>query len=188
MHVPLGQLRFTDGLEFSFPTSMCCNCGTTAGLSVLRQDTRQTTYLGIAGTEITFQLPLPFCNTCAPSAKRRVKSLIDRLLMFGLIFGATFLGLIILGETYSISGMSEHLPSLSAAVAAVLTVVLILRARPKGDQTSYYHPVRIRKLKREFISGKVTGIRFRFTNNDYAQLFSSQNQAPIRGKLIEVER
>lgn len=188
INVPLGQLKFADGLEFSFPTSMCCNCGTTSGLSVLRQDTRQTTYLGVGGTEITFQLPLPFCTTCARSAKRRVKSLIDRLLMFALMFGATFLGLIILGEVYSLPQLSEYLITLSAVVATALTVTLVLVARPKGNQTSYYQPVRISKLKREFISGKVVGIRFRFSNNDYAQLFSSHNQEPIRSKLVEVEQ
>jgi hypothetical protein len=30
-------------------------------------------------------------------------------------------------------------------------------------------------------------IRFRFSNGDYAQLFSSHNQEPIRSKLVEVE-
>lgn len=188
INLPLGRLKFADGLYFTFPTSLCCNCGTTTGLSVVEQDTRQTTYLGIGGTEITFQLPLPFCSTCARSAKRRVKSLIDRLLMFALMFAATFLGLIIVGEVYSLTQFSEYLIHLSAAVAAALTVTLVLLARPKGSQTSYYQPVRISKLKREFLSGKVVGIRFRFSNSDYAQLFSSHNQEPIRSKLVEVEQ
>lgn len=92
------------------------------------------------------------------------------------------------GEVYSLPQLSEYLISLSAAVATALTVTLVLVARPKGKQTSYSHPVRLSKLKREFISGKVVGIRFRFSNRDYAQLFSSHNQEPIRSKLVEVEQ
>jgi hypothetical protein len=38
---------------------------------------------------------------------------------------ASFLGLIILGEVYSLTQLSEYLISLSAAVAVTLTVILI---------------------------------------------------------------
>jgi hypothetical protein len=182
IEIPLGKVALGPGVDFLFPSSNCCNCGTRKNVSVIEQDTRRTTYLGGGGTEITFQLPLPFCPACAPSAKRRPKSPFHRALIFLLVFGAVFLGLIVLGDV----AYGKHVLPLSLFGAVLVSVGLWLLGQPRGRQTSYYQPVRIRKLQREFVSGRVIGIRFFFSNKNYAKLFSSYNQRPIEDRKIEV--
>lgn len=187
INIPMGEVALHEEVAFNFPPSNCCNCGTRKDVRVIAQDTRRTTYLGAGGTEITFQLNLPFCPVCVPSAKRRPKSLVHHALMFAVGFGAVFLGLIILGDVvYSIPALSKYLLPLSLLGAALIMGITLLVSQPKTRQTSYYQPVRISRLKREFVSGKVVGIRFFFSNRNYAALFERHNQQAISQQRVEV--
>ncbi len=187
MHIPLGTLKFRDGVVFQFPNHLCCNCGAKADLKVLSQDTRRTTYLVAGGTETTFQLPLPFCSRCAPSAKRRPKNIVHRLLLFALAWVLGFAGLILLGELgFLPTSLAGHLSVIAGALAAVSTAAVILLARPATGQSSYFQPVRIPQLKREFLSGAVTAIGFSFTNREYAAAFSQLNREAIARKQLLV--
>ncbi len=184
--IPLGNVKFAKDVVFSFPVSLCCNCGATGNLKIIEQDTRQTKYLILGGTEMTFRLPLPFCPGCAASAKRRPRSIVHYSLLALFVFWATFFGLIVVGDVMlSMPMLSQHLVAISAVFTALLIGLLLIVSRPKGKQTSYFHPVRIRKLKREFVSGTVTAIRFAFTNPDYARVFANDNQAAIRNNKVE---
>lgn len=68
----------------------------------------------------------------------------------------------------------------------LVTGLLVIRSKPKGEQTIYFQPVRIGKLKRKFVSGTVTGIRLAFTNREYARAFVRENQNAINRKTVEV--
>ena len=185
--IPLPQLQFAEGVVFAFPKTLCCNCGTPAGISVIEQDTRLTPYMIGGATEITFKLPLPFCAGCTPSAKRRPKNVMQRALLFALVFTSAFFAILIGSDVaFSVPWLTAYIVPLSLCIAAIVVGSAVLIGRSKGNQTSYYQPVRIRKLKREFISGKILSIRFSFTNKNYAQLFVHQNQDSISRKLVEV--
>ncbi len=55
----------------------------------------------------------------------------------------------------------------------------------EGKKTSYFQPVRIKKLKRELLPGTVTAIHFAFTNTEHARAFANKNQAAIRNNKVE---
>ncbi|MBP5987161.1 MAG: hypothetical protein KA538_08235 [Azonexus sp.] len=189
MHIPLGNLTYREGVDFGFPEHLCCNCGGKHDLQVIEQDTRRTTYLLAGGTETTFRLPLPFCPRCAPSAKRRPKNFVHRLLQFALAFGLSFLALLVLGEFHPDSTvLAKYLIPLSLFFAVIVMAVVVMRTRPLPGQSSYFQPVRIPVLKREFLSGAVTGIGFAFTSADYARAFRQLNKEAIGRKQVSVER
>lgn len=184
--IPLGKVKFAKDVVFSFPASLCCNCGATGNLKIIEQDTRQTKYFILGGTELTFRLPLPFCADCAASAKRRPRSVVHYALLSLAVFWLTFFGLILVGDVVmTIPVLNQYLVAISIGFTALLIGLLLIVSRPKGKQTSYFHPVRIKKLKREFVSGTVTAIHFAFTNPDYARAFSNENQAAIRQNKVE---
>lgn len=184
--IPLGKVKVAKDVAFSFPASLCCNCGATGNLKIIEQDTRQTKYFILGGTEMTFQLPLPFCPGCAASAKRRPRSIVHYSLLALFVFWLTFFGLIVAGDVVlPMPALSQYLVAISVATTALLIGLLLTISRPKGKQTSYFHPVRIKKLKREFVSGTVTAVRFAFTNPEYARAFVSENQPAIRLNKVE---
>lgn len=189
MHIPLGALKFREGVEFGFPNHLCCNCGTKNDLTVISQDTRRTTYLIAGGTETTFQLPLPFCRRCTPSAKRRPKNFVHRFLFFVLAFAIYFGALLILGE-FLINGdlLANYLTYIAVVLAAFTTLGAVLLARPEAEQTSYFQPVGVPTVKREFLSGAVTAIGFSFSNREYAQAFAQTNKDAISRKQLLVAR
>ncbi len=187
MHIPLGTLKFCEGVEFTFPSHLCCNCGTKKELRIIPQDTRRTTYLLAGGTETTFQLPLPFCGRCASSAKRRPKNFVHRLLLFVLAFAIYFAVLVLLGVSGLVGeAIAKYVGPLAAALAGLTTLSVIFMARPAAGQSSYFQPVRIPTLKREFVSGVVTGIGFSFTNREYAKAFKRENAEAIARKQLFV--
>jgi len=187
--LPLGKLKFNDDVDFSFPTSLCCNCGNRTGLTLVEQDTRRTTYMVAGGTEITFKLPLPFCEECLPSSKRRPKNFVHRALGFLLSFGVAALALIIAGEAvFDSPAIAKYLVPFSLLFATCTTGAWIAVGRPRGTQTSYFQPVRIPKLKREFVSGIVTAIGFSFTNREYARAFAKENSEAIAKRVVNVAR
>ena len=187
--IPLGKLKFNEDVEFVFPTGLCCNCGVKAGLRLVEQDTRRTSYMVGGGTEITFKLPLPFCEECAPSAARRPKNVVHRLMVFVGSFGASALALIVLGDlVFESPAMAKYLVPISLLLAAFVTGTWIAASRPRGAQTSYYQRVRIPVLMREFISGVVTGIGFAFTNRDYARAFGGANGKAVMQGVVSITR
>ena len=187
MHISLGTLQFKEGVTFGFPTHLCCNCGTKQDLRVIAQDTRRTTYLVAGGTETTFQLPLPFCTRCAASAKRRPKNIVHRALLLALAFAVWFAGLMLVGEFGNVPPLiAGHLVAVAAGLAVLTLLAVVLMSRPGAGQSSYFQPVRVSKLKREFLSGAVTGIGFKFSNRDYAQAFRAANQDALARKQLFV--
>ncbi|MFZ6769310.1 hypothetical protein ACO0LM_19855 [Undibacterium sp. Di26W] len=184
----LGTLPFRDGVVFLFPNHLCCNCGKTTDLTTIEQDTRRTAYMVGAGTEITFQLPLPFCTDCTPTASRRPKSVLNWLLIFIAAFAVSALALIVIGDMVLNSPLiARYLLPFALALAALACAGMVALTRPKGKQTSYFQPVRIPRLKQEFVSGAVTAIGFSFSNLAYAKAFALVNRESIAKKLVTLE-
>ncbi len=185
--LPGAPVKMVPGLELRFPESACCNCGGTTQLRVLSQDTRVTRYMVLGGSEITFRLPLPFCDGCHKSAKRRPGGWFHKVLLLALIFGVSALALILGGDAILPSAfIAEHIVALAGVIAVLVTVVSTVLRRPSGNQTSFHQPVRITRLRQKFVSGTVKGIRLAFTNPRYAAEFSRLNAAAIQNELIEV--
>ena len=68
----------------------------------------------------------------------------------------------------------------SLAAASALVGAYYATRKPEGAQTSYYQPVRIRKLRQKFSSGEVTGIVLALTNGAYMRRFREANAASLR--------
>lgn len=187
LHVHGGSVELTEGVRFEFPSGSCCNCGSRVGVRTIEQDTRRTRYLFAGGTEVTFKLPLPFCQTCVPSSRRRPKSPVHWVLVALMLFGAAALGLIVLGDLVLHSAwVAANLLPLAAGIAVAMTLAMVAIARPKGTQTSYAQPVRIVTLRREFMSGAITGIGFAFTHAGYRKAFAAANTEAIRSGHVAV--
>jgi len=57
--------------------------------------------------------------------------------------------------------------------------------KPTDGQTSYYQPVRLKKVKQKF-SGEIVGYIFAFTNSEYASTFIAANKEAIDKEAIKV--
>ena len=186
LNIPL-KVNFANGVQFYFPSHLCCNCGTRNGLKIISQDTRRTTYMFGGGTEITFKLPLPFCDRCAKTATRRPKNIAHRILLLILSFAIWFAILVGLGSLDLVpETLSNYLAYIAIALAVTTTLAVVLMARPADGQSSYFQPVRIPTLKREFVSGIVTAIGFSFTNHEYADHFQLANKDAIARNQVYV--
>lgn len=187
IEVPLGELGSKMSSSLLFPTGQCCNCSSVQDVEVADQDTKVTTYLFGGGSEVSFQLPLPFCADCLVSSTRRPKSIFHRVLIFLVLFGLSAIFVIVLGE-FGISSplVASNFVAVSTSVAVLVSVALFLAQRPKGAQSSYFQPVRITKLKREFVSGDMTGISLRATNSTYRHSLIRENVQGIRAGEIKI--
>jgi hypothetical protein len=189
MHIPLGTIQLRDGVEFTFPNHLCCNCATQKDLRLIEQKTVRTSYMVLGGTETTFRLPLPFCSRCAATAKRHPKSAFHRILQFGLAAAVWFAVLIVLGELgYLPNSLASHLFPLAASLGIATIAAIAMVSRPSAGQSSYFQPVRIPELKQEFVSGAVKAIGFSFANPTYAKAFCQANQEAIARKQLFVSK
>ncbi len=188
--IPLGNkpLKFNDGVTFTFPTDICCNCGTSTGLSLVQQDSRcDKAGLG-SFTEFTFRLTLPFCAPCAPSGKRRSVRVAERGLVAVGVFGAAAACFLLLPESLQgNSTVQQLILPFAGVVAAAVTVAWVALTRPHGEQSSYFQPVRLLQVKGELLSGSVKAIHFAFTNEDYRRAFEAVNSEAIERRAIEAK-
>jgi hypothetical protein len=186
INVSLGQVPINPAATFVFPQLRCCNCGTTSGISTQHQDTKVTRYFMLAGTEITFELPLPVCRDCSATLERRVPTLFHKFLVVAVVTAAVFLALIMALSQYSsrVPFITDNLFVSSVVISLIGVLSFYSLRRPNGKQTSFYQPVRIRKLDREFVSGSIRKIGFGFTNPVYLREFSQANAQALRAGLV----
>lgn len=171
---------------FEFPTDMCCNCATRDTLVPVLQDTRLARYMGMGGVEYRLDIYLPFCNGCAPTAKRRAPTLLHRVLVFGLILPAVLLGTSVVFVYTGAAWLMENAVLVAVGIALGLTVAFYVSQRPSGAQSSVYQPVRILKLRQRFFTGEIFCVRFGFTNHAYADRFTSVNHGAVSVGRVEV--
>ena len=190
INVSLGQVPINPAATFVFPQSRCCNCGTTSGVSIQSQDTRVTRYFLFAGTEITFELLLPVCRDCADSLERRVPTLFHKLLVVALVTPVVSLGLImeLLQRPSGVPFITDHVFVSSVLISVIVVLLFYALRRPIGKQTSFYQPVRISKLDREFVSGAIRKIGFGFTNPMYLREFSRANAQAVKAGLVSATK
>lgn len=190
MEMSLGPVSFAPEVAVVFPATRCCNCGATGKLSIREQDTKKTNYLLFAGTELTFKLPLPVCKRCRKSLRRRVPTLLHKFLLLFVVAFVLFLLAVTVGANVlqRVPAISNHLFPFCLLSAFVLLWAFYAARRPRGNQTSYYQPVRLGKLKRGFVSGDIQGVGLRFTNLTYLRDFQQLNKAVIQSGHVLAER
>ncbi|WP_139798596.1 hypothetical protein [Andreprevotia lacus] len=111
------------------------------------------------------------------------------MLVFLLAFAMSAASLIVLGDQVLENPLllKYGLLPLSLLMTAGVTAFVHWRARPRTGQASYYQPVRVVEVRREFFSGMVTSIRFSFANRDYQAAFEAANQREIASLLLTVK-
>jgi len=174
-------------VKFDVPADLCCNCGSTTGLAPVPTRLKKTRYLVLAGTEITVTINFPYCPVCVKTAKRGPVGIASKLLMAILLF------LVALTVwSFSSSSITQAVPtSMVLPILSVLSLGVVFGFyslfKPKGNQTSYYQPVRLKKVRQKFTGG-ITGYVLAFTNKAYERKFLSVNQEAIAKKMIEVRQ
>jgi len=167
--------------EIELPADLCCNCGSTQGVGSVESELKLTRYFAMAGVEYTFRWGLPYCEECAPTATRNPVGPLHVALMIGLGTVALFLIAIIVQIAMDQSYFGGNDFWVSLAAASLFVGAFYATRRPHGSQTSYYQPIRVRKLRQKFTSGQVTGIVLGFTNGSYMQRFQSANTRLLAG-------
>lgn len=175
-------------IPLEIPLSSCCNCGARAAVQPVTTPFKRTTYFLLAGTELTFELELPYCDRCAHTAGRLRHGAFGRLLVAALLFFALLLGSVFVPPT-----LTARLPEswnvwAAAGIALVVTFLLSTLPRVKPPMTSRRQPVFLRSLERAF-SGQVQSIAFGLTNAEYAEeLWQANAEAVSAGALQLVTR
>ena len=151
-------------VKFNIPADLCCNCGSTNGLSPVPTKLNKSRYMVLAGTEITVTINFPYCPDCVKTARRRPVGLASKLLMAVLLFVVA-----LTVWSFSTASITQAVPAgmvLSALAVLSLGGVLGFYSlrKPKGKQSSYYQPVRLKKVRQKFTGG-ITGYVLAFTNN-----------------------
>ncbi|MBB2483750.1 hypothetical protein H5407_00770 [Mitsuaria sp. WAJ17] len=190
MNLNLGPVSFVEGFSLQFPEDVCANCGTRSEVFVAEQNTKVTRFLLLGGSEISFALPVSSCTHCVDSLHRRPLSLGNKALITGMMAGACATVLLMwasMGSTKT-GFLADH-PFLVSALAGLgLSWAWFRRHRAQAPQSSYYQPVRIRRLKRQFVDGTIEAMHLAFTNKDYRLAFVRANREAIRkGQLAAAD-
>jgi hypothetical protein len=174
-------IRFDLGDSLSFPQDECCNCGAIKNLDSLSVDVSRRASIGIITNTYILNFSLPFCPECAKTARRQWgASLTDRIVELALCFHVLLLsGAFLIGDAHVLNF------ALIGAVGVVLIRVLL--ARPKGNQTSYFAPVRLFRLRRKMLRNEIKSIGLLFTNESYAQKFARRNAQLIESGFIAIK-
>jgi hypothetical protein len=178
--------RLSSDVPLRFPARLCCNCGAQAQLELVPTTLRKTLFLGFGGVEKQLTVTLPYCPRCRKTAKRIPAGLFSKLLLVAVTFFGLVLAWSLLARRAGAGAAASGwiLPVIAVLSAALVFGVFALQ-RPRGTQTSYYQPVRLRKLRQQFVSGKVVGYVLAFTNPVYRSAFAAENAEAIQRKAIE---
>ncbi len=169
-------LQNTSGnIAVNFPQDICCNCGTSEGLSKCR-----TPLNGISPE-------LPYCIHCDESATRKQRGVIAKILYSILLAPVIWFA----GSVIFPISMTMHIGESFLIYSLVLAFIAVFgytgSRKPRGQQTSYYQPVRIKKVRQK-LNGKNGGYAFAFTNKSYEEKFAEANRTAIIDKSIEISR
>jgi len=172
------EISNADG-AVALPDDICCNCSSSDRVRPVESDLKLTRFLGLGGSEYTFTWALPLCPGCEPTARRTPIGKLHIAMVIGLVSVVLFMA------STLIQGMLEMnvLGGYDFQAALVLAIVGVggfyVARKPSGAQTSWYQPIRIRKLRQSFTSGEVTGMVLGFTSTPYARQFRQVNSGSI---------
>jgi hypothetical protein len=161
-------------LPFNVPADACCNCGTTQGVSIKETPLKKTRYLLLGGTELRLTIDLPYCKKCSTTAGRFPVGIGTKLLVSFGVFWAIFLAAFLVPFDWP-PAMGNHLPALCGIMAIALTFGFYSLRKATPPQTSYYQPVTLKAVKRQF-SGDVVGVTLGCTHASFASKFSACNR------------
>lgn len=174
-------------LGINIPSGSCCNCGATHYLREIDTRLVLTRYIFLGGTEYILKSDFPYCDQCAATANRITPGFMHKLLVFLVWFGLIIVGLVM----YEIATETIlHIWNVKVfAIALFLsgggTYYYYSRQRPQPGQTSFYQPVRLKKLKQKF-SGEVTGVTLGFTNQEFGNKFLEVNREAVENNVLEI--
>ena len=166
-----------DGIQI--PAELCCNCATTDRVETLESELKLTRYLGMGGSEYTFTWGHPYCLACRSTATRIPVNTLHILLVVGMCTTALFLIAVAGQLALEKSLFGGHDFWVALLTSAVLVGGFYAARKPRDGQTSYYQPVRIRKLRQKFTTGEVTGIVLGFTSRPYMRRFQEANSGSL---------
>jgi hypothetical protein len=171
-----------DDLTLRLPQFFCCNCGDAEDIRPVATPLRAARFM-VPGNALTLQLELPYCRRCASTAKREPVGPIKRLIIAALLA----LPVALIATITPISSLIGTNTTFYFAAAGTLAVVFGYYSlqRPRGKQTSYYQPVRLTQVKRQF-SGRVLALTLSFTHARYAQTFATANKEAIARGVLQV--
>lgn len=161
------------------PGEICCNCASTDRVSAVESELKLARFFLMAGVEYTFKWELPYCPGCAPTASRAPVNKMHIALMVGLWTVGLFLAAVLVQTAMDSSFFAGYDFWVALGVSTLIAGAYYGMRRPSGQQTSYYQPIRICKLRQKFTSGEVTGIVLGFTNPVYSRRFCEANTAAI---------
>jgi len=153
---------------YLLPPGICCNCGTSEGLSLANVQLPTADFTG----ERALSISLPHCQRCLGTALSLPPRL-GRTLSFVPLFFVISIPLV--AGALHLCGLgfkdSPELALLAMTVLAVAAPFVLFRRRPPkfSEQTSRYQAVRL-KPKKSFL-GKTVALQFKFTNSEYARLY-----------------
>ena len=182
------NIHINPNLDFAFPMDLCCNCGRQEELQIIDSDTRLTRYMFAGGSELTFHLPLPYCSDCTASARRRPQGVVAKILMALMIFGILAVIGVVIAMSADMSLSPGSILAMSGVVAGAFLALLIYKQRPHGAQTSYYQPVRIKRIKQTFVTGEVQRMVFGFTNPSYETQFRLTNDTALSQNYLGIAK
>lgn len=165
------------------PMACCCNCGATSPLRPLPTDLRRMPLMGLAGAEIKIELPFPYCEGCAVTARRRRPTALGVVAVTCLLSIALGMCWLFLGPQLSEDAMVMVVAPTVVLVSLGLVMAFYWLRRKSPNQTSYYQPVRLKNTGHRW-PADITGLELGFTNPAYASSFATANQQAVSlGKL-----
>lgn len=169
-------------LQPNFPTDLCCNCGTTQDLSLVRTEMKQSLHLGVSGEEYILRFELPYCPQCAGTAKQPKPGAggCGVAALLACFYGVAFIVVLALTED-GYQAINWVFPFTAVMTAASLWLIFGVVYRKRGNQTTPWQPVRMGPLKQEFVSGRVEGVSFVFSNAEYRARYEANNQNRTSG-------
>jgi hypothetical protein len=185
------SVELASSVTMEFPLECCANCGSRGSVRVVDTEVRRTLFLLGGGSETTLRLPVPYCPTCEVTAARTPNGPLAKLLLSLLLSMALMLVLSIAAATTGRALIPVEDPGTFYLTLLVVSVGLVFAGyrlrRPRGTQTSWYQPVRLRKLRQRFVDGTITGIVIGFTCPAYLRCFAAANAEGIaRGTVSAV--
>lgn len=173
----------------TYPLSVpfrCCNCGRQEELLSVETPWEHAQLLLNLSITRRWSFALPYCEPCAPSARRLPLSLSVRLTVAVFAAIATAMGMEYLGG----QALLESDVGLAASLVAGVLVYGAMLAWTAGHkalpgQTSYYQPVRLAGLRQRFGLGRAMGLKLAFTNAEFEREFRQANQVGYDARILE---
>jgi hypothetical protein len=136
---------------------------------------------------MTLSFPLAVCHQCLPTINRRPLSTLNKVFLTALIIAgaATFVLMAVTTNQIQNAFVQGHIWLVSILAGGGASALWFGLRRPRLSQTSFYQPVRVKKLKRKFRDGEIRSMTLGFTNEEYLEAFSQLNAGAIEKGFLK---